>query len=150
MSTSKKTETKDTQPRTRETDAARVEAALSNTEAVQPSPEDERKRLRDLAAKTAEGVDESKLIEVDANRVAFHFVAEPVGDEQIIVGRKLTRDQAEDLPRDLIKVDPAKVRFESLDPSNGPQAPEATAQVVDSLGIPVPAVSPPEAFRQKK
>jgi hypothetical protein len=120
------------------------------------TPEDEerkRKRLRDAAAATAEGVDESKLIEVDANRVEF-TVTSAEGLPSAEVRSVMDPHTSEEVPADLIKVDPARVGISPIDadasPTLTPPAHLLNRQVVDSLGIPVPAVSPREAFAPGK
>jgi hypothetical protein len=129
---------------TERTDDASVETSAN-------SPDAERKRLRDAAARTAEGVeDESRLIEVDANRVEFTMVDESAGTLSATARRVTDPATTDEVPQDLIKVDPNKVRFASIDPSNGPQPVVQREPLRDALGIEIPAVSPPEAFRQKK
>jgi hypothetical protein len=148
--------TKPDKPSTKDAERARTDRTRADalteraddTALVQPE-DAERKRLRDAAAATAEGADPSKLIEVDANRVEFSMVSEADGTLQ---AKERLADPAtgEDVPQDIIKVDPSKVRFSSIDPSNGPQPPVRREPVRDALGIEIPAVSPPEAFRQDK
>lgn len=128
----------------------RAQALDVPAETDPPQPDDERKRLRDAAAATAEGVDESKLIAVDANRVEFTMVDPSTGTLSATERRVRDPETTEDVPQDIIKVDPARVRFSSIDPSNGPTAEEPRPQVVDALGIPIPAESPPEAFKHGK
>lgn len=132
--------------RTKRSDAASKLAndPTANLNATQA----ERKRMRDAAAATAEGA--AHTITVDANRVTFLPIAPLVDAAGQPVATIQEAKVTADTPQDLIEVDPTRVRFASQDPSNGPAPAPTVVRAVDSLGIPIPALTPIEAQKPLK